>query len=427
MEINDLRGKRLLILGGMRFSCEIVKTAQSLGIYTLVADYNKIEDSPAKQIADEAVDLSVIDVDAVVSYIKNNDIDGVFVGFNDMLLPYYAEICEKSGLPCYGTKQQFETLIAKDKYKSLCRQFGVPTIPEYDINDDHIEYPVLVKPVDSSGSRGITICHCHDELVKAVEIGKKASKTGKVLIERYMYGREVTVFWTFQGGNYYLSALANRHVKHNQGDDVIPLPVGYTFPSVFLPKYQKEVEDNCKKMFRHLGIKDGMMFMQCKVEDGTCYVYDLGFRPTGSLEYKILKRVCGYDPLEMMIRHSLTGIMGSEDIAPRVNPMFAMPAFNVSCLCAPGTIRDIVGIDDVKSFPEVEDVVCGHVPGETITEQMRGLLAQITVRVLGSVANKDQLLPTMQKIDDTIRIIGDDGENLLLPGIEYSDIEGFVI
>lgn len=427
MEIVDLRGKRLLILGGMRFSCEIVKTAQSLGIYTLVADYNKIEDSPAKQIADEAVDLSVIDVDAVVSYIKNNDIDGVFVGFNDMLLPYYAEICEKSGLPCYGTKQQFETLIAKDKYKSLCRQFGVPTIPEYDINDDHIEYPVLVKPVDSSGSRGITICHCHDELVKAVEIGKKASKTGKVLIERYMDGREVTIFWTFQGGNYYLSALANRHVKHNQGDDVIPLPVGYTFPSVFLPKYQKEVEDNCKKMFRHLGIKDGMMFMQCKVEDGTCYVYDLGFRPTGSLEYKILKRVCGYDPLEMMIRHSLTGIMGSEDIAPRVNPMFTMPAFNVSCLCAPGTIRDIFGIDEVKSFPEVEDVVCGHVPGETITEQMRGLLAQITVRVLGSVANKDQLLPTMQKIDDTIRIIGDDGENLLLPGIEYSDIEGFVI
>ena len=106
----NLRGKRLLILGGMRFSCEIVKTARGMGIYTLVADYNKIEDSPAKQIADEAVDLSVIDVDAVVSYIKSHNIDGVFVGFNDMLLPYYAEICEKSGLPCYGTKEQFETL-----------------------------------------------------------------------------------------------------------------------------------------------------------------------------------------------------------------------------------------------------------------------------------------------------------------------------
>ena len=427
MEKINLTGKRLLILGGMRFSCEIVKTAKAMGIYTLVADYNKIEDSPAKQIADEAVDLSVVDVDAVVSYVKSHHIDGVFVGFNDMLLPYYAEICEKTGLPCYGTKEQFETLIAKDQYKTLCRQFGVPTIPEYDINDTSIKYPVLVKPVDSSGSRGISICHNREELEEAVEIGKKASKTGKVLIERYMDGREVTVFWTFQNGNYYLSALANRHVKHNQGKDVIPLPVGYTFPSVFLPKYQNEVEENCKKMFSHLGIKDGMMFMQCKVEDGTCFVYDLGFRPTGSLEYKILKRVCGYDPLEMMIYHSLTGSMGPEDITAKVNPLFNAPAFNVSCLCAPGTIKEIIGVEEVRSLPEVEDVVLGHVPGETITEQMRGLLAQITVRVLGSVSKKEELLPIMQKIGNTIHLVGEQGEELLLPGIEYSDIDGFVI
>lgn len=424
---NNLEGKRLLILGGMRISCEIVRKAKAMGIYTLVADYNKIEDSPGKQIADEAVDLSVIDVDAVVDYIKNNAIDGVFVGFNDMLLPYYAEICQRAGLPCYGTKKQFETLIAKDQYKALCRQFGVPTIPEYDINDEQIKYPVLVKPVDSSGSRGITICHNRQELDEAVEIGRKASKTGKVLIERYMDGREVTVFWTFQDGNYYLSALANRHVKHNQGTDVIPLPVGYTFPSVFLPKYRAEVEDNCKRMFKHLGLKDGMMFMQCKVEDGTCYVYDLGYRLTGSLEYKILERVCGYNPLEMMICHALTGKMREDGIAERAVPEFKTPAFNVSCLCEPGTITKIEGIEAVKAMPEVEDVVIAHTPGETITEQMKGLLAQITVRVLGSVENKEQLLPTMQKIDNTIHIVGSNGEELLLPGVEYEDINGFVM
>ena len=422
-----LKGKRLLILGGMRISCEIVRKAKEMGIYTLVADYNKMEDSPGKQIADEAVDLSVIDIDAVVKYIKTHDIDGVFVGFNDMLLPYYAEICQKAGLPCYGTKEQFETLIAKDQYKALCRQFGVPTIPEYDINDENIKYPVLVKPVDSSGSRGITICHNRQELDDAVTIGRKASKSDKVLIERYMDGREVTVFWTFQEGNYYLSALANRHVKHNQGQDVIPIPVGYTFPSVFLPKYRAEVEENCKAMFRHLGIKDGMMFMQCKVEDGTCYVYDLGYRLTGSLEYKILERVCGYNPLEMMICHALTGKMGEESIADKAVPEFKTPAFNVSCLCAPGTISEIKGIVEVKSMPGVEDVVIAHTPGETITEQMRGLLAQITVRVLGSVESREQLLPVMQKIDGTIKILDSKGDNLLLPGIEYSDIEGFVI
>ena len=411
----------------MRFSCEIVAKAKEMGIYTLVADYNRIEDSPGNQIADEAVDLSVTDVDAVVDYVNNNAIDGVFVGFNDMLLPFYADICKKAGLPCYGTKTQFETLIAKDKYKALCRQFDVPTIPEYDINDENIKYPVLVKPVDSSGSRGITICHNRQQLDEAVEIGRKASKTGKVLIERYMDGREVTVFWTFQDGNYYLSALGNRHVKHNQGMDIIPLPVGYTFPSVFLPKYRAEVEENCKRMFSHLGIKDGMMFMQCKVEDGTCYVYDLGYRLTGSLEYKILERVCGYNPLEMMICHALTGKMGEESIAELAVPEFKTPAFNVSCLCAPGTIKEITGIEEVKAMPEVEDVVIAHTPGETISEQMKGLLAQITVRVLGAVENKEQLLSIMQKIDNTIHIVGTKGEELLLPGIEYNDIEGYII
>lgn len=427
MKWNNLKGKRLLILGGMRFSCEIVNKAKEMGIYTLVADYNKIEDSPGKQIADEPVDLSVIDVEAVVKYIRDNSIDGVFVGFNDMLLPYYAEICKRCNLPCYGTKEQFETLIAKDKYKALCRQFGVPTIPEYSIDDENIKYPVLVKPVDSSGSRGISICHNRQELLQAVETGRQASKKGKVLIERYMDGREVTVFWTFQDGNYYLSALGNRHVKHNQGMDVIPLPVGYTFPSIFLPKYRTEVEDNCKRMFQHLGIKDGMMFMQCKVENGICYVYDLGFRLTGSLEYKILKRVCGYDPLEMMIEFALTGKMGEESIADKAVPEFKTPAFNVSCLCAPGTIKEITGVEEVKQMAEVEDAVLNHVSGETITEQMRGLLAQITLRVLGSVPTKDDLLQTMQRIDNTVHIIGENGEELLLPGVEYDDIEGYVI
>ena len=168
------------------------------------------------------------------------------------------------------------------------------------------------------------------------------------------------------------------------------------------------------------------MFMQCKVEDGECYLYDLGFRPTGTLEYKLLKRICGYDPLEMMIYYSLTGQMGNESISSKVDPKFRTPAFNVSCLSAPGMIKRISGLEDVRGLPGVEDVVVAHSPGETITEQMRGLLAQITVRVLGTVVSEDDLFPIMQKIHNTIHIISATGEEMLLPGIEYEDINGYI-
>ena len=95
-------------------------------------------------------------------------------------------------------------------------------------------------------------------------------------------------------------------------------------------------------------------------------------------------------------------------------------------LDAPGTIKEITGIEEVKSMPEVEDVVIAHYPGETITGQMRGLLTQITIRVLGSVDTKERLLSVMQKINETIHIIGEDSRELLLPGVEYEDINGFI-
>lgn len=93
----------------------------------------------------------------------------------------------------------------------------------------------------------------------------------------------------------------------------------------------------------------------------------------------------------------------------------------------PGTIKSITGIDEVKQFPQVIDAVMAHVSGETITEKMRGLLAQITIRVLGIANDKAELLPVMQKINNTIHIIGTNGNELMLPGIEFSDIDGYLL
>ena len=430
----DLSRKRLLILGGTRISCEIVRIARQLGCFIGVADYNAIEDSPAKQIADAAYDISVTNEDAVVELIKNEHFDGVTVGFSDAILPAYAEICRKAGMPAYATKEQLELFTQKDLYKPLLRKYGIPTVDEYkvDLSDferttEAIKYPVLVKPADSAGARGITICHDQSELRTAITKAKGFSHSGVVLVERYIEGREVTINWLFKDSKYYLTCIANRHVKHNQ-EGVIPLPVGYTYPAKITPYFQANLESKCRQMFRDQGLTNGSMFMQCKVEDGIPIVYDIGFRMTGTMEYTNLEDACGYNPIEMMIRFALTGNMGEPEIEKKIDPAFGGKyGFNVSCLAAPGTIGELRGRDEVLKYPEVAQAIIAHYPGETITDSMRGLLAQICIRILGTVDKVEELYPAMKKVDDTIQIISTNGQNLKLAGIEPEDVEGYVL
>lgn len=417
-----LLGKKLLLLGGDVLTCDIVNKAHEMGLYVVVTDWYDPQRSPAKLLADEYWMTSIEDYDELAKQIKERQIDGVLTGFTDSYLLPYQRLCEITGLPCYGTKEQFQVFTNKDQYKQLCRDYGVPTIEEFSVDADNIQFPVLVKPVDGSGSRGVVICNNKDELEETVARSKASSRQGKVVVERYMDCPEATVFWLFDNGEYYLTMIGNRHVKHNQNGNIIPLPVGYTFPSYLTPKYQEEVVENTKKMFRSVGVRNGIMFMQCKVENGMCFVYDIGYRLTGSREYKIQERVCGYDTLSMMINFAITGRMSGGNVAERINPCGMQPSFNVSSLCAPGTIKEINGLDRVMGFPEVIDSVCAHYPGQTITEDMKGLLAQIAVRTIGTVADKSLLYPVMKKIDDTIQIVSDKGENLALPGIEEKDV-----
>lgn len=430
--MKEIKGKKLLVMGGTLISCEIIQAARRMGIYTVVADYNPPEKSPGKRMADEHFLVNVTDVQATVNLVKREKIDGILVGFNDMLLPYYAQVCSITGLPAYGTKEQFEMFINKNRYKTFCREYGIPTVDEYeiDLNDfnntaKYIRYPVLVKPADSSGARGITICESTDQLRSAYEKAKKFSKTGKILVERYLRGREVTVNWLFQDGNYYFTCAGNRHVKQNQ-DGVIPLPVGYTYPASITEDYYRDIGPKAKEMFRAAGLKNGMMFMQCKVEENECVVYDIGYRLTGTMEYKNLSAVCGYNPIEMMIYFALTGKMAEESVGKWVNPNFGKYSYNVSFLVKPGKIAEIIGLEKLKSVHGFIDAVVAHYPGEEITENMKGLLEQISLRVFGMADRKDELWERIQQVQNTVKIISTEGENMVLPGIEHSDIDDFL-
>lgn len=431
--MNDLCGKRLLVLGGTRISCEIVRKAHELGVTVGVADYNEPAKSPAKLIADEGYLVSATDVGGVVSLIQDRRFDGVLTGFADVLLPCYARICETAGLPCYGTEEQFRIFIDKDRYKAVLAEHGVPTVPgtrvsspeEFERSD--MRCPVVVKPADSSGSRGVTVCWDARDAPGAIRDALGFSASGTVLVERYMTGREATVFWLFRDGACKVSALGNRHMRSDQGKG-IALPVGYSFPSNLLPRYLDHVAPKARAMFEDLGVRDGMMFMQCFEEGGDLLVYDIGYRLTGSLEYQIIERACGTSPLAMLINHALTGEMCSAEEFTAIDPyMGGAYCYNVSTLMRPGVVGAIEGVADVEALPGVVGTFISYVPGEELPFSAVGELRQIAVRTLGVAPDKAGLAQSIGDVVRSIRVASPTGEDLTLPGLDASELEGVLV
>lgn len=432
--MSDLKGKKLLILGGSRISCEIVRKAKELGVHTMVTDWYPLEKSPAKQIADEYAMESTSDIEAMSKLIKDNNIDGVTTGYTDSVLPYYADMCEATGLPSYGTREQFETLTDKTKYKKLCKDFNIPVIDEYKLTEEdldtdklkNINYPVLVKPADGSGARGVFICNTSEELRENYKESLNYSQSKNILVERYVVGKEVTVFYLLDDGEIYLTGMANRHVKHNQ-EGVIPLPVAYTFPSIHLDSYIKNIDENVKEMFRSLDMKNGMVFMQCLVQDDECIVYDIGYRLTGTLEYKLMNDIYDYDPLEMLIRFALTGKMSKENLLEMIEPIWKRYACNVSFLMKPGTIKEIKGIDEIKALPGVIDAVIAHGEGDSLPVEAVGMLRQIMLRVFATAESEVELKSKLDEIYNHLEVIGENDEDLLLQGLDTTEIEGMLL
>ena len=122
-----LQGKKLLVLAGNSVHEKIVQAAKNLGVYTIVTDYLPVEQSPAKLVADEYWMLSTGDTDAVVEKCRQEKVDGVLTFCIDTVQFHYQEICEKLGVPCYGTHRQFEIMTNKRLFKDYCKAHGVET------------------------------------------------------------------------------------------------------------------------------------------------------------------------------------------------------------------------------------------------------------------------------------------------------------
>ena len=423
-------GRKILILAGKPIgSLDIVKYAKERGAYTIVTDNLSVLDSPAKVIADEYWDISTADIDLLCGKIKENNIDAVFTGVHEFNIWKALEVCEVLNFPFYASKKQMTATSVKDSYKKLFKDHRVPVIDEFILEKDNfegylkdVEYPVLIKPVDGSGGYGISICYTENELKLGYEKAMSFSKNKRVLVEKYISAEEVTIFYIVQNGNIMLSAMADRHTGNGR-KYVIPLPVLYTFPSIYLSKFIDDLNNKLIKVFESLELRDGMLFIQAFVDNGEFKPYDIGYRLTGTQEYHILEELCGYNPLKMLVDYSFTRKFGNEDLRNSVDPFFkGNHACNITFLIKPCVIGKFVGLEDIENMKGVIKVIKNHEIGHEIFSSAVGTLNQVGLRVLAVSDSREALKQLIEVIVNKVDIESASGESVILPFFKIENL-----
>lgn len=348
-------GKKLLIIGGAYQHVKVVEAAKRLGVKTYVVDYTDREKAPAKLVADHDYKIDIFDTDSIVKLCRDNKIDGVLACNFDVCQKPYLEVCNKLGLPCFGNAEQFEQLTDKRKFKSLCRDNDVDVIPEYTEetirNYEFNEFPIFIKPAESSSSYGQTICYKREEIDEAVKLAKSTSRNGEVVIERYMKDfPDFAIQGIVLGRRFHIIRIGDRFLGTGE---LNKSEVFGVYPSIYSGLYYTNVHSKIEKMLNKMGCKNCPVFLQGFVDGDTIRFYDPGLRFSG-MEYELIyDKLFGINMSEECVKFALSGKFDDEldNIIDKARTtafgaLMYIPLYS-------GTIARIEGEEDIVSHINV--------------------------------------------------------------------------
>ena len=423
----DFKDKKILILAGAGPHTKVVESAKEMGIYTIVADNLPTSRySPAKLLADESLRMSIFDVEELTVFARKNKIDGVIGLCIDPAQRPCQKIAESLQISAFGTWDQVISLTCKKVFKGLCTDTGVDTIPEYsekNMKSDAIDYPVFVKPIDSRGSRGTAVCHDRQELINALSIAKKESSNGDAIIEKYMgNNQDLTISYLVKDGIPTLISIGDRYP--GRAEDNLERQLSCTIqPSRYVSMYMENVNERVVKMIKHIGIKNGPIFMQGFVDGDTVRMYDPGIRLPGNEYERIYKAATGIDLMKSIISYIVGGEI--DDYGGKI-----AGSYDLNGLCAiqyminvgAGEIAKIEGLDEIKKDLRVVDVQQRYFVGDIIenTGDIKHRAGEISILV---GRNSKEMSGIIRFIQEKLVIEDKEGNNLIISPINAKKIE----
>lgn len=304
--------KKLMILGGSRYALPVIEAAKKLGIYTITADY--LPDNIAHKYSDEYVNVSIIDKEATFEAAKRLEIDGIVSFGCDPGVATAAYVAENMGLPFQGSYESTSILQDKGLFRKFLtdNNFNCPHAKRYENMEepfkdiDFFTWPVIVKPTDSAGSKGVTKVNKPEDLREAIKIALDGAHNGAFIIEDFL---------TFEG--YHSSTdpfTVDGELKFATYSDQLfdpeadnPYTPAYIiWPSSMKQEHQDELTREIQRLMDLLDMKTGIYNIEtCVANNGKPYIMEVSPRGGGCKIAELQRLAYGTDLIEAEVRKAI--------------------------------------------------------------------------------------------------------------------------
>lgn len=410
-------GMILLELGTSVGSVDMVKYAKANGAYVIVSDIDQPSKSKAKQFADKTYMVSADDVDGLVEICKAEHVTAVASGVSEFIIQASRKVAEKMGLPVYYTADQWDRFMTKSTFREICNRYHVSTPATYyvgpiaSINDiTTYEYPVIIKPVDASSNAGISICYDAETLKASLAHASEHSKTGRVIVEQYVEGDEISCTYVIKDHNIKMVCMGTKYPYVNESG-LRALSNAYIYPSPSIDDYMVQEDENVRRMFVEEGLNNCTVFIQGMCRDHKFYIFEAGLRMEGTGSYRLTSKMTGQNFLEFMVDNAM-GTETDYDLT-KEDPYFGgRKCVIFSQIVKGGKIAAIEGYDKIKDNEMIFASEQRRYVGNEIKAD--GTLRQIMFRYLIYGDSMEKVCDFIREIQQTVKAYDEQGNNMLV-------------
>lgn len=303
--------KKLMLLGGTRFILPAIDTAHKLGAHVITCDY--LPDNYAHKFSDQYCNVSVVDQEAVLKAAMELQIDGILAYASDAGAVSASYVAEKMGLP--GNPYESVSILQnKGRFRRYLKEHGynVPRAKAYDCVRDAVadarnwDFPVIVKPTDSAGSKGVSRVDAPSQIEAAAQKAVENSIEGRFIIEQYIAQAGYSTDSDSFSINSELVFCSFDDQMFDQRADNPYAPAGFMWPSTMSTDAQEELHSEIARLIRELQIGTAIYNIETRVgQDQKAYIMELSPRAGGNRLAEMLRYATGQDIILSTIQSAL--------------------------------------------------------------------------------------------------------------------------